>query len=130
MLFAGMAVLLGVLDPEDDGIRNLKMLQTSCSTRQNHMPEDLNLQQHHCENLKSTIIHFLDLERVEPIFLATSTYSLQWQLKKSAKKCSQDFSAGPFNLRLTMFKIYHRYTLMRLHILRESTCTSHSQPQI
>ena len=43
----------GLLDPEDEGTMTLQMSGTTYPVTQRHLPEDLNPQQHWCENLKS-----------------------------------------------------------------------------
>jgi len=46
-------------DPEDGGSKLLGSELTICQLTYCHMSEDLNLHQHHCQNLKSCIVQAL-----------------------------------------------------------------------
>ena len=46
----------GLLDPEDEGTVTLHMSETTYPVTQCHLPEDVNPQQHWCENLKSRML--------------------------------------------------------------------------
>jgi len=52
------AAHLGLLGPEDEGIQFFETSVIICKSAWHNNPEDLNLQQHDCENLKCHIRSF------------------------------------------------------------------------
>jgi hypothetical protein len=54
-MLVGGAVLFGMLDPENETIMIFEKVRNYTPTEQSDTPTDVNLQQHHCENLKSRI---------------------------------------------------------------------------
>jgi len=45
--------LIGLLDPEDESTTVLQSVRNFKPKDMHHIPEDSNIQQHHCDNLKS-----------------------------------------------------------------------------